>query len=137
MSGETVTSRNGLQFTNDNKHAYLYSGGTSANNGLTTIFEFNTNSEYLIANISFYTNAISNDDFNYLISFNNIDIVKILQPQTYQSSAGGYVPIELIIPPFTAVKCTLQNFTDASTLEFTATVTAKVGMPQRVGNLDE
>jgi len=137
MSGETVTSRNGLQFTNDNKFAYLYSGITSINNGLGTIFEFSTNSEYINSKISFFTNNISNDDFNYLISFNGITIIAILQPQTYQSNSGGYAPIELIIPPFTTVKCTLQNFTDSSTLDFTAVVTGEVGMAPRVGNLNE
>ena len=137
MSGDTVTSSNGLQFTNDNKFAYLYSGVKGINNTVGTLFEFNTNSEYLECNISFFTNNISNDDFQYLIMFNDIQVVAFLQPQTYQSNAGGYVPIQLIIPPFTRVKATLQNKTDSSTLDFSAVITAKVGMAQRVGNLDE
>jgi len=137
MSGETVTSRNGLQFTNDNKFAYLYSGVTTINNTVGTLFDFFTNSEYLNAKISFFTNNISNDDFEYLIFFNDIQVVAFLQPQTYQSNAGGYVPVELIIPPFTRVKATLQNKTDGSGLDFTGVVTAEVGMAPRVGNLVE
>ena len=35
-----------LQFTPDNKLAYLYSGTKSINNGLGTLFEFKTGSEY-------------------------------------------------------------------------------------------
>ena len=123
MSGETVTSRNGLQFTNDNKFAYLYSGITSINNGLGTIFEFSTNSEYINSKISFFTNNISNDDFNYLISFNGITIIAILQPQTYQSNSGGYAPIELIIPPFTEVNVDYElQANSEATFQFTAEV---------------
>ena len=70
------------------------------------------------------------------LNINNVVIVAILQPQTYQSNSGGYVPIELIIPPFSEVKCTLQNFTDSSTLTFTGLVTAKVGGAIQQENLE-
>ena len=45
MSGDTVTSRNALQFTNDNKFAYAYSGVVDVT-GTTTQIEMLEFSNY-------------------------------------------------------------------------------------------
>ena len=55
MSGQTVTGL-GLQFTDDNKHAYAYSGDVVVSASNTTMLEFSTNSEYLEAMFEYHGN---------------------------------------------------------------------------------
>jgi len=137
MSGETVTSRNALQFTNDNKMAYAYSGevGINSTAGGITLLEFSTNSEYLDADIQLFNTSGSGDDIRYQIYFNNISVVSM-----YANSGNDFLldtPIILVIPPFTTVKVTGLNISSGTDRIHTANVRAKVGMPQRVGNLND
>jgi len=136
MSGETVTS-NALQFTNDNKHAYAYSGIKGVNLTETTLLLMQTNSEYLISKLQVLQGTTSNEDFLYRTYFNDVLIatwhclqvstIDINMPNTYN----------LIIPPFTTVKVTAENRTSNTDRDHSATLTAKVGMAPRVGNLVE
>ena len=138
MSGDTVKG-NALQFTNDNKRAYAYSGDVTVTGSESTpqaLLNFNTNSEYVEATIQFtYSQESSQRGFNS-IQFNNITIVK----QFFRTASGTYdetfpMTFEIIIPPFTDVKC-LTGFEDSSGKQC-VTVIGKVGMPPRVGNLVE
>ena len=135
MSSDTVISRNALQFTNDNKKAYAYSGIVPIQSTETSLLIFNTNSEYLNAKIMIYNESGSGDDMRYKIKFNNVTVVS-----TYSNSSNDTLldtPIIMIIPPFTTVDITGDNVSSDTARNHTAHVWAKVGMPQRVGNLDE
>ena len=135
MSGDTVTS-NGLQFTNDNKYAYAFSGEIGAGAGDTDLLEFNTNSEYLIARIAIgFGGARSNDDFQANVLFNNITIAEETYNNNYESASPQY--FKVIIPPFTTVKISITKLVGTISIPTFAYVRAKVGMPQRVGNLNE
>ena len=135
MSGDTVTGL-GLQFTNENKKAYGYSGVIAVNNNEASLLLFQTNSEYLDAEISMFNGSGSGDDFLYKIYFNNIVVV-----DTYANSSNVeptyFNPIRIIIPPFTTVKVTADNVSSSTARNHTANIKAKVGMPQRVGNLND
>jgi len=144
MSGETVTSRNSLQFTNDNKNAYAYSGLTVVSQSLgdVTMFEGSTNSEYIKATVSFGTADATFSgakNIGYKISFNDTLVFSQLSISDGDGTLnydGACFPQTLIIPPFTTIK--IETFTsDADTIETFAMINGKVGMPQRVGNLDE
>ena len=52
MSGDTV-SGNALQFTNDNKHCYAFSGNIEAKTASQTALSFVTYSEYLVGEFTF------------------------------------------------------------------------------------
>jgi hypothetical protein len=133
MSGDTVTGR-ALQFTNDNKHAYAYSGAIASASGEIVILDFDTNSEYIIAKFQPFYRSDSGNNITYRIKFNNIEIAGI-----ELTSSRDYTPydeIHLIIPPFTKVTVTHANLS-GGTNEAGLNVTGKVGMAQRVGNLDE
>jgi len=134
MSGETVTSRNALQFTNDNKNAYAFSGEVDIGNATTTMLEFQTNSEYLISKLQIMNGTTSNEDFKYLVFFNNVIVARwhfLYASTTHQSMPNT---LHLTIPPFTTVKITGRNETSSTGRDHTAVITANVGMPQRVGN---
>ena len=105
---------------------FAYSGVIAVNNGLHTMINFNSGPNFLKVKTSFHSEAISNDDYNQIISFNDIAIINQTVPQTYQSTATGYQPIDLIIPPFTDFKITFQNSTDTSANNWTAVLTGKV-----------
>lgn len=135
MSSDIVTSRNALQFTNDNKKAYAFSGVLGVDATEANLLEFNTNSEYLNAKVQIYNESGSADDFRYKIKYN--DVVVMATYQNSGSSGLRDVPFYVIVPPFTNVKITADNISANTKRNHTAIVTATVGMPQRVGNLDE
>lgn len=105
---------------------FAYSGSTFVNNAVTTVLKFNSGPNFLKVKIGFFSNGISNDDYNQIISFNGIAILDQTVPQTYQTTATGFQPIDLIIPPFTEFKVTFQNVTDTSSNYWSAVLTGKV-----------
>ncbi len=133
MSGDTVTGK-ALQFTNDNKHAYAYSGAVASSASQLVILDFYTNSEYILAKFQPFYRSDSGNNISYRIKFNDIEIAGV-----ELTSSRDYTPydeIHLIIPPFTNVVVTHANIS-GGTNEAGMNVTGKVGMPQRVGNLDD
>jgi hypothetical protein len=136
MSGTTVIS-NALQFTNDNKHAYAFSGIVDVNNSETQLLLLNTQSEYLLSKLTVLQGTTSNEDFLYKVFFNDIAVAQwhCLQVTTINTNMPNVY--DFVIPPFTVVKVTAQNTSSATNRDHSATLTAKVGMPQRVGNLNE
>ena len=136
MSGSTVTS-NALQFTNDNKNAYAYSGIIGVTNAEKTLLLMQTNSEYLMAKLQILNGTTSNEDFTYKVFFN--DVIVAQWHFVYASTIHQLIeyPYLFTIPPFTTVKVTALNVSSGVSRDHTATVTASVGMPQRVGNLND
>ncbi|AXH78290.1 MAG: hypothetical protein [Circular genetic element sp.] len=131
MSGQTVTGL-GLQFTDDNKHAYAYSGfitATAANTEY-TMLEFTTNSEYINGFLDFCKQNLNQDDNDtMLIFFNDIQVYQVEQ----ESSERKYVQeTRLLIPPFTKVTLTVRS--TGIGMIFACKLTGKVGMAPRVGN---
>ena len=137
MSGDTVTSRNALQFTNDNKYAYAYSGTLTLTSGAgaadTELLNFTTNSEYVVAKFQVSHTQSSGHDFYCDIRFNDVLIVEMKEDAT---EVEGYPYLwRLIIPPFTTVSVKIGANTTG--YDYQANVIGKVGMAQRVGNLDD
>jgi hypothetical protein len=135
MSGDTV-SGNALQFTNDNKYAYAFSGEIGAGTGDTDILEFQTQSEYLIARIGLgYGGARSNDDFQANLLFNGITVAEETYNNNYETASPQF--FKVIIPPFTTVKVSITKLVGTISIPTFAYLKAEVGMAARVGNLDE
>ena len=132
MSSQTVTGL-GLQFTDDNKHAYAYSGvitdASSAANS--TALLFTTQSEYLEAKLSITNDEASTAAIFIEAFFNDIKIMDIISDVS--GGSGPYLgnPFYLLIPPFTKFELKVGA---NSSVDFTAWITAKVGMAPRVGN---
>ena len=133
MSGQTVTGL-GLQFTDDNKHAYAYSGvvvdAASASAAVTALL-FTTQSEYLETKLSVTNDELGGAQTYLEIYLNDIRIIRSVSDSS--SSADAYVdnPFHLLIPPFSKIEVKVGA---SATMDFTAWVTAKVGMAPRVGN---
>tara|TARA_R110002110_G_C12918016_1_gene666899 strand:+ start:90 stop:500 length:411 start_codon:yes stop_codon:yes gene_type:complete len=125
-----------LEFTNDNKHAYAFSGPYQADSASHKVISFKTESYYLKATITVngavnpLTSSVANT--NGQIKLNDITI-GVAPMSTALDNNYNYREF-LIIPPFT--QCDVYiNFheTDSNDIA-TALVMAEVGMPQRVGN---
>lgn len=142
MSGDTVTGK-ALQFTNDNKHCYAYSGEYGASTTAQTMLSFTTNSSYInsilqcngFINVS--PSSIGGGSLGaFTVSFDGVRVANL--KVTGSSETAPYsITQPLIIPPLTDVVIECISSADSSTYKATATLTGKVGMPQRVGNLDE
>ena len=121
MSG-TFEGVGTLQFTPDNKHAYIYSGEKAMLSGTAQdVINFTTGSYYLISKFCWNNNSSTTPDEILEIKFNNLTIVKARYANAVD--ATNEQPIPLIIPPFTEVNVNfeLQGAAEA-TFQFTAEV---------------
>ena len=139
MSGDTVIGE-ALQFTNNNKHAYAYSGEIEAKTASQTALSFFTNSEYLIGEFTFngfiQVSNVSIRQGAITIKLNDVIVANQMTGDANEDMIA-YVKQKIIIPPFSRVVCDVVASLGDSDNFATVVFTAKVGMPQRVGNLDE
>tara|TARA_Y100001963_G_C6487432_1_gene311832 strand:+ start:60 stop:482 length:423 start_codon:yes stop_codon:yes gene_type:complete len=140
MSGDTVTGK-ALQFTNDNKMCYAFSGAIESNTAERTILDFETTSVYIDATLVMtapirFADLPNGQTRGYKLSFNG-EIVGMYKAESAQEDMPTYVEVKILIPPNTHVTLDCRDVADASTYHGTANLIGRVGMAQRVGNLDE
>ena len=138
MSSDVVTGK-ALQFTNDNKHCYSYSGSLSIDASATkTFLDFMTNSEYIKGQITIGRNVKTSAEHEVFVYLNDVLVFysKMDNGNTVTNQTPNSIPLELIIPPFTTLKLDIKS-ADAATTQKTAVFTGRAYMTNRVGNLDE
>ena len=128
MSGQTLI--NSLLFTDDNKRCWAYSGVISVA-AEKTLLEVTTNSEYLECLIELGAGSRTDDDYKARFVLNDIVVFEKYLNNTYDPLIG-ITPF--IIPPFTTFKLKIANQSTATANNWSAVLTAKVGMAPRVGN---
>jgi hypothetical protein len=135
-SNETVTG-NSLQFTNDNKRCFAYSGVNDfVDNTETTLVEFETLESDVHGTVQFNLVQDTADDMFYRIRINDIVIMGYLTLGAQQGTdANNFIPV--IFPPYSRVKLTAQNVSTTGTRSNACVFVGKVGIPKKVGNLDE
>ena len=77
-----------------------------------TLLEFSTNSEYLVATVSFNydTTLGGSNNYDFSMSFNNSEIMKIeLNAPTQSAQTPAVQMRKVVIPPFTDVLITAIN----------------------------
>jgi len=107
-SSQPVTTPNAINFTPDNLRCYAYSGEVSVANVELFLLDFQTNSEYINGQVLLGSKAQENEDYEFKIYFNDV----IIFSSTFGDQGAIYIgnwPIPIIIPPFTAVKMSLDN----------------------------
>jgi len=132
MSSDIVKG-NALQFTNDNKHVYAYSGVVGVSNSEKTMLLFNTNSEYLKVLSQPFNSTASNDDLTWKIYFNDV----IVYEEVMWNISFNRISPRLVIPPFTTVKVTCENTGSATSRNACFVFSGEAYMTNRVGNLDD
>ena len=105
MSGDTVIGQT-LQFTNDNKFCYGYSGTKTTDGSVwspnTELLNFTTASEYIIGKFYMTTDMITGNNLFVRIKFNGITVLN-LKTDGVPPYAPEFRDYELVIPPFTEV----------------------------------
>jgi len=136
MSGQTVTG-NALQFTNDNKYAYMNTGRVDFDGTETTVAEMTTTTQYIVGKLTCSVENDGSDDIRIRLYFNDEQVMGDISTSPPGVGNLAFNPLRILIPPFTTVKITYDNEGSASTRTSLTMFKGKVGMPQRVGNLDE
>jgi len=100
-------TQKGLSIVGD--HCYAYSGVINAD-GETTYLEFVSPKEYLIVNIQALTDQANGDDFDIRFYLNGM-VVGVAHAFFYSNSTYvvGAAKWDLVIPPLTTLKVTVQN----------------------------
>ena len=127
MASQTIAGHE-LQYTQDNLHAFAYSGLIEVAGSEITLLEFHTNSEYLKGTVQFQQGEYNNDRYEYRIYFNDIQISTniLFGPGDTNGEHVGYYPLFLIIPPDIRVKMTAQNIENTNQNTQVANFTGRV-----------
>ncbi len=136
MSGDTVTGE-GLQFTNDNKHVYANSGTIAVSGSDTTMLQFETTSSYIVGQLNFtgvWADLGSAAVFMTLLINDTIIFQNKVASASVRDVEG--TPYPILLPPNSRIKIQMSQ-ASGSDRNYQAMIIGKVGMPQRVGNLDE
>ena len=97
-----------LQYTNDNKRVYAYTGSLAINNsGDQEVLRFQTTSEYLVVRVTPFYDAFNNNE-NLLMKINFNDTLIYSEEMEFSEGYSDNIT-KLIIPPFTDVQITLYN----------------------------
>ncbi len=132
-SSQPVTTPNALNFTPDNKRCYAYSGIIDVGSTETNLLDFDTNSEYIEASINLTNsgNLSFDEDFYFQVYFNDVVVYAVLleQPKVMNTSP----PVPFLIPPFTNVKVSADNVSDADARKISAHLIGNVYGMAEVG----
>jgi len=124
MASQTIVGP-GLQFTQDNRRCYAYSGEVAVANTELDLLVFETNSEYISAEVQLGSRAAENEDYEFRIYFNDIVVFSATFGNQSQNEIGSW-PIPLIIPPHINVKMSLDNIADTDSRVWTVHLIGRV-----------
>ena len=133
MSSQIVKG-NALQFTNDNKRCYSYSGDLSIDAGDTVTFlNFATNSEYIKGQIQIGRNVKTSAEHEVFVYLDDVLIFysKMDNATSVTNQTPNTIPLTLIIPPFTTFKLDVKS-SDSATSQKTAVFTGRAYMTNKV-----
>jgi hypothetical protein len=144
MSSQIITGET-LQFTDDNKHAYAYSGLHTSNTTAFEVLNFFSGEGYIVGEIQL--NSATDDDFPTAVNVNTANIlfngisIALLRAGTTTAADTPYtnpsISQKIIIPPRTTVSVIVDSNGTETDRYISIVFTGKVGMAPRVGNLNE
>jgi len=138
MSSTTVKG-NALQFTNDNKHCYAYSGEFTADSTGVIRLTFTTDSYYVVGIMRFsgFTNmgspAGSGQAGTCRVKFND-QTIACLATEGQTKDMPFTDTAELVIPPFTTVACVVDSASTQTDEHGSVGFTGRAYLTNRVGN---
>jgi len=106
--GPQSTASVGKSLNYIGKHCYAYSGTLAATSAETTFLEFSTGSEYIVGTVQISSSDDSNDDLVMVLYLNGEVITVQISTNTYNAYIAGYNEIEVLIPPFSTFKGTID-----------------------------
>jgi hypothetical protein len=111
----SFSTGNNLNYITDGKikTVYGYSDAVGVTNAGHVIWTFNTGQDYIIAKLQIYNDSGSNDNIQYFVYFDGIQIAG-WHLSGFDYSAVIYGPVDLVIPPNTAVRIDADNLGSTS-----------------------
>jgi len=130
-SAQPVVTPNALNFTPDNKHAYIFSGFVGAVNTSVTYLDFDTGTYYFVGQFQFNTpleqdNPTAGIEATCRVDFNGAGVAMLKASSDFNDNADGSVTQDIIIPPFTNVKVLVDCHTTDATRFGTCSFIGKV-----------
>jgi len=122
--GPQYTASIGLNLNYIGNNAYAFSGAIGANNNVTTLLEFSTESNnYVLATLTLGNSSGSGDDMEYEVNLNGIKVLSL-----GVSGANAMPPNKpvFLIPPNTGVLITAANLSSSTTREVFAILVGNV-----------
>jgi len=112
MASQTITGPE-LQYTQDNRRCFAYSGLISVDNNETILINSKNGSQYIVARIQYGFAVNTGDTYLYKIYLNDFCVQSIMQGrEDFDRMHEGY--LEIIIPPYAIIKCTADNVADTT-----------------------
>jgi len=111
------------------QHAYAYSGAVAVANSEVTLINFEIGNSLFVGTWSGYFNQASNaaielDDYRFVLYLNGVQIMAIETSDS--ASQNRNINRDLIIPPFTTVLITCQNYSGTSSNNLAACMTGEI-----------
>jgi len=128
MASQTITGPD-LQFTQDNKHCYGYSGQVNPSSGsVKTLFDFDSISGYMLVTFQFTfdkTSIGTGESFGYTVKINGITVARL---ETESSTALPSQPFDLnlLFPPLSAVLITADTDDSGGAFFCSGSITGRV-----------
>ena len=124
-SSQPIVTRNAINFTPDNKHAYAFSGLIDIQNTSATYLLFDTNSEYILGHFQCYTANNTAEKITWDVYLNDVLIIRFHQEGRGSAYRGQGMDNDIIIPPFTQVKVTGLNTGSSTAVDGLVTFSGK------------
>ena len=105
---------------------YGISGVVSIDNTEASALEGTTNTGIIIGTVQFFSDQNAGDDYVLRIYYNDQAVVQARLSATHDTAPYGYYPINVVVPPLTNFKVTLDNVTDTSFQNWTILLTGRV-----------
>jgi len=126
MASQTITGPD-LQYTQDNKRGFAYSGIIKFQNSAVSVLEFISGSSFFVGQIGIFTSDTSSNNWEVAVSLNDIDIIVFEVLNTIQGDyLNGFAPMDIIIPPATKFKLTSVNTASSSEMTCYGTLIGRV-----------
>jgi len=107
-------------------HCFGYSGQLAIPGSATTMLQFETGGQYIVAKVLFQSNNSTADDYTATVSMNDEKVSEVFIQNTGQLYPYGSVPLNLVIPPYTKVEIFMENKSSSSGYTWYATITGRV-----------
>jgi len=103
-------------------HAYAYSGNVSVDDAIKTLLQFNTQNNYVMANIQMEYFDASSDNIKFVVKINDEEVcVGIITSRT----DNWYNDLQVLIPPYSDVVVTGLNNSSSSARGVGVTLTGR------------
>lgn len=126
MASQTITGKD-LQYTQDNKHCFAYSGLVAMDNTQTLMLTGTTGSATIFAEFQYHNLQQVSLAWAFRIQLNDIEVASSFWTTGHDFNGGGASnTVKLILPPHTKFQVHGKNAESTASKNWAATMTGRV-----------